>query len=269
MIQLCSMASGSSGNCIYIGTDKAHLLIDAGISGKKIKTGMDSIDVDPHSLDGILITHEHSDHISGLGVMVRRYKLPIYITRLTWQALQKIKSLGVIDENLVHFIEADLPIFIHDLCIMPFKTSHDAVDSVCYTFTCEEHKIGFATDLGAYDTYILDHLQDSNILYIEANHDVKMLEAGAYPYYLKRRILSDVGHLSNELSTQLISDIVHDKLKYVVLAHLSRENNHPEIAYLETKYLLDTLKKEKGIDINLVVANRDVHSKAIKLETSF
>ena len=110
----------------------------------------------------------------------------------------------------------------------------------------------------------LNH-QGSNILYIEANHDVKMLQAGGYPYYLKQRILSDVGHLSNELSTQLISDIAHDQLQYVILAHLSKENNHPDIAFLEAKYLIDQLKKEADMDIELIVAKRDIYSEAVKL----
>jgi phosphoribosyl 1,2-cyclic phosphodiesterase len=265
MIQLCSIASGSSGNCIYIGTNDTHILVDAGISGKRIEAGLDSISVDPKKLDAILITHEHSDHILGLGVMARRYKMPIYTTSKTWNELKQIKSLGNIDESLIHIIIPDEPIVISDVHVMPFKTSHDAVDSVCYTFTHDDKKIGFATDLGNYDAYTIDHLKFSNLLYLEANHDIKMLEAGPYPYYLKRRILSDLGHLSNELSSQLISDLAHFNLEYVVLAHLSKENNHPDIAYLEAKYLIDTIKKESDIDIQLIIAKRDIYSEPVVL----
>jgi phosphoribosyl 1,2-cyclic phosphodiesterase len=266
MIQLCSLASGSSGNCIYIGTNETHILIDSGISGKRIKAGLDSIDIDPQRLDGILITHEHSDHISGLGVMSRRYKMPIYVTEKTWQELRNNKALGLIDEELIKIIKADQAFYIHDILVTPFKTSHDAVDSVCYTFTHKDKKIGFVTDLGNYDDYILKHLQGSHLLYLEANHDVKMLQVGGYPYYLKQRILSDVGHLSNELSTKLLEDLANESLKHVVLAHLSKENNHPDIAYLEAKYLIDRLKTRNNYDIELVVAKRDIHSEAIVLE---
>jgi len=263
MLQLCSLASGSSGNCIYIGTDTTHILVDTGLSGKKIKDGLDSILIDPKALHGILVTHEHSDHISGLGVMVRRYKLPIYLTKETWHAIKRQGKVGEIEESYVRFIEPDKGFFIQDLWITPFKTSHDAAESVCYTFTHSHGKIGFATDLGVYNDYILEHLKGSNILYIEANHDVKMLEAGSYPYYLKQRILSDLGHLSNEVSTRLISDVIHNELKYIVLAHLSGENNHPDIAYLEVRNLLDYYYQNKFQHIELSVAKRDTYSKPV------
>lgn len=264
MLQLCSLASGSSGNCIYIGSENTHILVDAGLSGKRIKAGLDSIVVDPYNLHAILVTHEHSDHISGLGVMIRRYKIPLYLTKKTWQAIKKYDKIGIIDENLVHFIEADKGFQLNDLTIMPFKTSHDAADSVCFTFSHAIHgKIGFATDLGVYNDYILSHLRDSTILYIEANHDIKMLEAGSYPYYLKQRILSDLGHLSNEVSTKLISDVIHDQLKYIILAHLSGENNHPDIAYLEVRNLLDYYYQNKFQHIELSVAKRDTYSKPV------
>ncbi len=265
MIQLCSIASGSSGNCIYVGNEDTHILIDAGISGKRIKAGLDYIEVDPNKLDGIFITHEHSDHILGLGIMARRYNMPIYITEKTWNKLKTYSSLGKINESLVNFIKPDTLIKIGSIQVMPFKTSHDATDSVCYTFVNDKYKIGIVTDLGNYDDYIIEHLKNSHILYIEANHDIKMLEAGSYPYYLKRRILSDIGHLSNELSTSLIENLIHDDLKYIVLAHLSKENNLPDIAYLEVKYLLDKTKICNNQDIELFVAKRDIHSEAIVL----
>jgi phosphoribosyl 1,2-cyclic phosphodiesterase len=265
MLQLCSLASGSSGNCIYIGSDIAHLLIDVGLSGKKIKEGLDSISIDPKNLHAILITHEHFDHISGLGVMSRRYKIPLFLTQKTWYAIKKQDKIGCIDESLIHIIEPDKSFMIHDLFITPFKTSHDAAESVCFTINHALGKIGFATDLGVYNDYILNYLYDCTILYIEANHDIKMLEAGSYPYYLKQRILSDLGHLSNELSTKLISDVIHDQLKYIVLAHLSNENNHPDIAYLEVRNLLDYYYQNKFKHIELSVAKRDTYSKPVIL----
>lgn len=266
MIQLCSIASGSSGNSIYVGNEDTHLLVDAGISGKRIKAGMESLDIDPRMLDGILITHEHSDHISGLGVMARRYKMPIYITEKTWSTLRDYKTLGKVDEELIRFIKPDETIMIGSIEVMPFRTSHDATESVCYTFTYNKKKIGLATDLGNYDDYIINHLKGCHVLYVEANHDIKMLEAGSYPYYLKRRILSDVGHLSNELSSNLINECIHDQMETVVLAHLSKENNHPDIAYLEVEHLLNQIYKEQNIEINLIVAKRDIHSDPVILD---
>lgn len=260
MIQLCSIASGSSGNCIYIGTDEVHLLIDAGISGKRIKAGLDYLQVDPGLLDAILITHEHSDHISGLGVMSRKYHIPIYLTEKTWNTLKHYKTIGQIDEDLIHFIQVDSSFRLKDCVITPFKTFHDAVDSVCYTFQKGKHKVGFVTDTGSYNDYIVEHLRDSNILYIESNHDVNMLQVGAYPYYLKQRILSDVGHLSNELSSTLIREIMHEGLQYIILAHLSKENNHPDLAYITAKITLEQLLQHS---IHLCVAKRDSYSEPI------
>ncbi len=263
MIQLCSLASGSSGNSIYIGTEQAHILVDAGVSGKRIEQGLTAIQIDPKCLQGILVTHEHSDHICGLGVMARRYKVPLYLTYRTWETIKKANKIGKVDEGLLRFITPDEPFTVADLTIKPFRTSHDAVESVCYVFENADKKIGFATDLGVYDEYIVEQLKHSNILYVEANHDIAMLEAGSYPYYLKQRILSDLGHLSNESSSQLIFDVLSERLEHVILAHLSKENNHPDIAYITIKNLLDEIYRETKQQIQLTVANRDYHSNPI------
>ncbi len=256
MIQLCSLASGSDGNSIYVGTEHTHILIDAGISGKRIEQGLKSIAIDPTHLQGILVTHEHSDHISGLGVMARRYKVPLYMTMATWLAIQNKNKIGKIDVNQICYIQPDIPFTLGNIKITAFKTSHDAVESVCFVFENEKNTIGLATDLGKYDEYIIQALKDVNLLYIEANHDINMLEVGSYPYYLKQRILSDVGHLSNEMSTNLIRDVMSKRLKHIVLAHLSQENNHPDIAYITVKTLLDRIYKETKQHIQLTVAEK-------------
>jgi len=256
-MKLCSISSGSSGNCIYIGTDSTHLLIDVGISGKRIEAGLNSFGHTAKKIDGILITHEHSDHISGLGVMARRYHIPIYSTRDTIHALKKSSSLGAIDSVLYRVIEPNEDFLINDIVIHPFETSHDAIHPVCYTFTAEGKKISVATDLGYYNEYIKEKLADSNILFIEANHDVKMLEVGSYPYYLKRRIKSDLGHLSNETTSKLICDLYHEAMSYVILGHLSNENNIPDIAYETVKCEVAMYLKEHSEKINITVALRD------------
>lgn len=230
-MKLCSIASGSSGNCIYVGSNNTNLLVDAGVSAKRIEYGLSDIDIIPDTIQGILITHEHSDHISGLGILARKYHIPIYATYETVRALQQIKSLGDVPHELYNYVKPNETFFINDICVEPFSTSHDASNPVCYTMQSEGHKIGVATDLGKYDDYIVAKLEGSEILLIEANHDVNMLMVGKYPYYLKQRILGDRGHLSNDTSADLISKLLHPGLQYIALAHLSKENNYEELAY--------------------------------------
>ena len=230
-MKLCSIASGSSGNCIYVGSGQTNLLVDAGVSAKRIENGLKEIEVVPDTLQGILITHEHTDHISGLGVMARRYHIPIYATYETARAIQQIKSVGDIPEGLFQYIKPDEAFEINDITVAPFSTSHDASNPVCYTMNAEGHKVGVATDLGKFDDYIIDQLRDSDLLLLEANHDINMLMVGKYPYYLKQRILGERGHLSNDSCADLISKLVTNKLKHIFLAHLSKENNYEELAY--------------------------------------
>lgn len=238
-MELCSIASGSSGNCIYVGNDNTKLLVDAGISCKRIEQGLSSIDVNPETLNGIFITHEHSDHIQGVGVMARRYKVPIYATAETLSAMNRMKSLGKIDPSLFHIIEPDQPVAVNDIQVNPFSIPHDAANPVAYTFESEGHKVGVATDLGNFNDYIVDNLKDSEILLLEANHDINMLQVGSYPYVLKRRILGDRGHLSNDNCGRLINRLLHHKLKYIFLGHLSKENNYPDLAFETVKYELE------------------------------
>jgi phosphoribosyl 1,2-cyclic phosphodiesterase len=230
-MKLCSIASGSSGNCIYVGSNNTNLLVDVGISAKRIENGLNGIDIMPDTIQGILITHEHSDHVQGLGILARRYHIPIYATYETCNAIRQIKSLGEIPGELFRYIQPDEKFHINDILVEPFSTSHDASNPVCYTMQGEGHKIGFATDLGKFDDYIVSKLVESDLLYIEANHDVNMLMVGKYPYYLKQRIIGDRGHLSNETCADLISKLINPKLKSILLAHLSKENNYEELAY--------------------------------------
>lgn len=234
-MRLCSISSGSDGNCIYIGGKDANVLVDAGISGKKIETGLGEIDVNPAKLDGIFITHEHGDHVAGVGVMARRYHIPIYSTVETIYAMLHTRNVGKIPSELLHYVEPDQKVSVKDMEITPFSISHDAVNPVAYTFEEDGHKIGVATDLGTYNDYVVDHLKESEVLLIEANHDVNMLQVGPYPYVLKQRILGKKGHLSNLLSANLLCDLVDEKVKHVILGHLSKENNFPDLAYETVK----------------------------------
>ena len=230
-MRLCSIASGSSGNCIYVGSDATHLLIDAGISGKRIEAGLSELELSPRDIDGILITHEHSDHIAGLGVIARKYDIPIYATKGTKEAILEFGNVGKIDVGLFNDIKGDEKFVIKDLTVNPMHISHDAAEPVAYRISYGSKKIGVCTDLGMYNDYTVECLKGVDALLLEANHDINMLQVGPYPYYLKQRILGDRGHLSNENSGRLLGRIIHDNLKNIVLGHLSKENNLPELAY--------------------------------------
>jgi phosphoribosyl 1,2-cyclic phosphodiesterase len=263
-MRLCSIASGSSGNCILAGSDSSHILIDAGISGKRIREGLAGFGLKPEETSGIFVTHEHMDHIQGLGVMARRYGLPIYATEKTIQAIRQIGTLGVIDESLYHVVTADQPLAVGDLTVEPIRVSHDAADPVMYLLHHGERSAAIVTDLGTYDQYLLDKLQGVEVLLLEANHDVRMLETGAYPYPLKQRILSERGHLSNETSGRFLGELLHDHFRAVVLGHLSKENNYEQLAY-ETVRLEVTMGDNpyKGTDFPMYVAKRDQPSACI------
>ncbi len=256
-MRLCSIASGSSGNCIYVGSDATHLLVDVGISGKRTESGLNSLGLTGKDLDGILITHEHSDHISGLGVMARKYGVPIYGTAGTIDAIRNTGSLGKIDASLFREVKEDVKLTIKDLTVNPMRISHDAAQPVAYRIAYGNRKVGICTDLGVYNDYTVECLKDMDALLIEANHDVKMLQVGPYPYYLKQRILGDRGHLSNENSGRLLSRILHDKLQTIILGHLSKENNLPELAYEAVRMEITMGENPYNAnDFRMMVANR-------------
>jgi phosphoribosyl 1,2-cyclic phosphodiesterase len=226
-----NIASGSSGNCTYIGDETTHLIIDAGISGKRIEAGLNDLDLTTPDIDGILITHEHTDHIGGLGVLARKYGLPIYATEGTIEAIKKIPRCDTISEHLFHVVKADRDFRLGDFNIKPIAISHDAAEPVAYRIENNDRCAAIATDLGIYDDYIKESLSGCDILMLEANHDVHMLEVGPYPYRLKRRILGEKGHLSNDHCGRLLTYLISDRLQQVVLGHLSQENNLAELAY--------------------------------------
>ena len=230
-MDLCTIASGSSGNCTFTGTSNTSLLVDVGLSGKRIEAGLHSIGRKPEEIDAILITHEHIDHIQGLGVMARRYHIPIYTTPGTAEYLISCSQLGKIDMDLFHFIEPDVPFTIRDLTVTPFRIWHDAAQPVGFRVTDGRKKAAVATDMGCYDEYITQNLLDLDGLVLESNHDVNMLEAGSYPWPLKQRILGQYGHLSNVHAGRLLCEILNDHMKAIMLGHLSKENNYEALAF--------------------------------------
>lgn len=265
-MKLTSIASGSSGNCICITNEDTGFLIDAGISKKRIEEGLKSADIDGDKLSGILITHEHSDHIKGLGVFLRKYQIPVYATEKTINAILDTTSLGKVNRDLFQIIRPDSEFRVAGCDIRPFSVSHDAADPVAYRFSNAEKTGAVITDLGHYDDYIVDNLLGLDSVLIEANHDVQMLQIGPYPYHLKQRIWGNKGHLSNENSGRLIDRIASSKLKNVLLGHLSNENNYPELAYEAVRNEINAGDGDiNANELNIMVARRDMPSETIEI----
>ena len=224
-IRVCPLASGSRGNSLFISCEDTALLIDAGLSGVEVERRLKAVDIPPDLLTGILITHEHSDHVKGAGILSRRFNLPVYISPKTFQACP---GLGKLYD--LQFFECGTPFRIDQVRITPFSISHDASDPAGLTLEFNHIKIGIATDLGIVTTLVKEHLKNSDLLYLESNHDPHMLMTGDYPWHLKQRIKGRTGHLSNQDAAGLVSELKGGRLKHVILAHLSEENNSPDIA---------------------------------------
>lgn len=255
MIGFCPLASGSKGNCIFLGTPRLKLLIDAGLSAKATREKLSEIGVDIGEIDAILITHDHTDHIQGLKVLALKMRIPVFANAETAKAIVeqyhecpkfKIFSTGETFE-------------FGDLEIHPFSIQHDTVDPVAFTIKLDGLKLGFCTDLGFVSTLVQHQLQGCDYLYIESNHQPSMVHASSRPMIYKQRVLSRNGHLSNEACGQLLSKIAHPGLKHVHLAHLSSECNTPETALS----VVNTILKEHGINLDICVAPQHMISKAI------
>ncbi len=251
---ICPLASGSKGNSVFVSTPKTAVLVDAGLSGVEIQRRLACVGQTPEHLAGIIITHEHSDHIRGAGILSRRFNIPVYITPQTFAAC---KNLGKID--LVNFFECGTPFSIDELLVNPFSISHDATDPAGLTLAYGERKIGIATDLGIATGLVKEHLKHCHVLYIESNHDPEMLINGGYPWFLKQRVKSRTGHLSNMDTRDLLAEILDQDpsaefipaLEHVILAHLSEENNCPKKAAIEVA------KGLNGSGVSLYVAGPD------------
>lgn len=252
--KLCPLASGSKGNALYISCNGQSFLIDAGLSGAEIERRLSAVGMEAGHLTAIIITHEHSDHINGAGILSRRFHIPVYVTEETHEAA---KGLGKI-ENLT-FFQCGRSFEIDKILISPFSTSHDACDPVGLTLEYNDQKIGIATDLGMVTNLVRESLKNSNVLYLESNHDPDMLMNGPYPWHLKQRIKGRTGHLSNMDARILVSELRTDRLKHVILAHLSEKNNCPQKASGEVMQSLN------DSDITLHVARPDKSGLIISL----
>lgn len=262
-MRFCALASGSSGNCIYVGNDETSVLVDAGISAKRIEEGLNNIGVSPQSISAILVTHDHSDHTSGAAVFAKRFESEVYGTEATLKCIAQA-ARGGIPKDRYHSICADQGFTIGSIHVNPFRVSHDAKDPVGYTLSSDGRKLAMATDLGVFTDYTVENLKGADALYIEANHNVNMLMMGPYPYILKQRINSSGGHLSNEDCAELVIRVQNDHLKNIVLAHISKENNFEELAYETVRVRIEQDWNFEELP-NLMVARRDTHSDMIEL----
>lgn len=252
-MKLCPLCSGSSGNATYIEAGNARLLIDAGLSCKRITELLERVGVDPRTLSAILITHEHIDHVRGVNILSKKYDIPVYANADTWSVL-KAPLRDVAAKNVCVF-ESDRDFYLAGARILPFSVPHDAVHCVGFTVSAQGHKVGVCTDLGHVDARILSILSGCDLLLFEANHDVDMLMAGSYPYLLKKRILSGNGHMNNDDCGRALVKLHETGVKDVILGHLSQENNYPALAMIAVRSVLE----EAGIanDMQIAVAARE------------
>ena len=261
MIKVCSLFSGSSGNCIYISYNDTALLIDAGVSGRRIEKALSDIGESFDKIAGIFITHEHSDHISGAGVLSRRYQLPVYANAPTWKAIGS--SIGKIKSDKICEINPGEEICIGDMGINSFLIPHDAACPVGYNIFIKDKKISIATDIGHMDAELLSKLENSDMVLLESNHDTEMLKFGRYPWPLKQRILGEKGHLCNDMAGKVVAHLATKGTKQFLLGHLSQENNFPELAYETVSNALLEKQINPLKDVYLEVALRDRVSKVL------
>lgn len=263
MFNFCSLYSGSSGNSLLVETENTKLLIDAGVSSKKIETALTNLSIDPASINGILITHEHTDHVQGLGTFAKKFDLPVYVNQKTLDAMPKQKEK--IAEKNIKNIKIEEKFEIGDLQIKPFSIPHDAANPCGFNIFKDNKKISIATDIGHMTKSIVDNLEGSEFILLESNYDTEVLRCCAYPYILKSRIASDTGHLSNTMAGKTISYLLKNgKLSTAMLGHLSKESNFPELAY---QTVVDEIISNNSAinNMNISVASRDCPSKLITL----
>lgn len=262
-MKYCSIGSGSSGNCHYVGYKDTNILIDAGLSGKRITKGLDEIDVDASKLNGIFVTHEHSDHIKGVGILSRKYDLPIFVNYKTWNAIKE--KIGKVKEENIKIFENDTNYAVGDMEIKPFSITHDAADPVGFKMTDGKESIAVATDIGHISENIKNNLLGSKLVVLESNYDKEMLLMGSYTYALKKRVMSDIGHLSNEDAARFAVELIKNGAEDILLAHLSRENNFPALAFETSNHILTENGMKIGKDADVEVLMRDDRSKLFRL----
>jgi len=265
-VSVSILASGSRGNTAVVESARARILVDAGISCRETFKRLKLAGLEPKSLSAILITHEHSDHVYGLATLAKKLDIPVFMTGATHQAwarslrddagqLPKLAKLEI--------FSAGRQFQVADITVMPFTIPHDAADPVGFTFRAEGAKIAFATDLGYMPASVRDHLRRCDVIIIESNHDVEMLRVGSYPWSVKQRVMSRVGHLSNDSLAQFFAEDYDGGASHIVLAHLSEQNNHPEVARRVAENALGP--QQTLLQNRLMLAGQDAPTECIRL----
>lgn len=265
-LSFLSLASGSSGNCYYLGTPEFGLLIDAGIGIRTIKKVLKDNLIDFSKIVAVLITHDHADHIKTVGCLGEKYNIPIYTTVGVHKGISKSRY---VEESLVNsrrIIEKEIPFMIHDFRITAFEVPHDSTDNVGYLIEYGEHKFTFATDVGHITDTVGRYISEATHLIIEANYDEEMLKFGTYPIFLKERVASSTGHLSNREAAEFLATHYDPKLKDIWLCHLSRDNNHPELAYKTVDIRLFQEGIRVGKDVSLYALKRTTPSEVFEFD---
>lgn len=264
MLNFCSLYSGSSGNSLFVETENTKILVDAGMSCKKIEEALHLIEVDPSSINAILVTHEHSDHIKGISTISKKFDIPVFATKETFDVMPA--QTEKLSEKNIKFFKPSEKFCLDDLEILPFSIPHDAANPCGFNIIKDKkHQISIATDIGHMTKSIVNHLEGSEFILLESNYDTEVLKCCSYPFKLKTRIAGDTGHLSNTMAGKTISYLSKNStLNTAMLGHLSKESNFPELAY---QTVVDELIASSITDnsINLSVANRDCPSKLITL----
>ena len=253
-LKVSTLASGSSGNSIYIESAEKGILIDAGLSGKEINRRLAEIDRSLEDIDLILVTHEHSDHLHGVGVLARRCEIPIYATAGTWAKAEA--KIGKLREEQKREIKKE-EFNIGDCQIRPFAITHDAKEPVGYTIKSSSAKVAVATDMGEITKEVKAEVVGSDLVILESNHDLEMLKIGPYPWHLKKRVMSEEGHLSNDEAAAFAVKLAQNSVQRILLAHLSQDNNVPELAFLTIKNMLVEADIELGKDLKIDFAYQD------------
>jgi len=263
MIKFCSLLSGSSGNAIFFRKDNTKILIDAGLSGKKIAQALASIGESPTELNAILISHEHIDHIKGAGILSRRYNIPIYANAGTWQSMKDM--IGSVASENIGVFDTGCEFEIGDVCVKSFPIPHDAAEPVGFNLFAENKKVTIATDIGHVNKTLVSCLELSDLILLESNHDTEMLKVGSYPWPLKQRIAGGLGHLSNDMAGKVACYLAQKGTRRFLLGHLSQENNFPELAYQTVYNALCESKAVVGGDVILGVAERNCVGEVVEL----
>ncbi len=254
MIKCCSLFSGSSGNAIFLSDDNTRILIDAGVSGRKIEEGLNSINIQASDINAILVSHEHSDHICSVGYLSKKYDIPVYASEPTWKGMSN-QALKIRSDNCMVF-EPDKWFEVGSLDVLPFTIPHDANQPCGFSIHQNGTKVTIATDIGHMNRYLVENMESSDLLLLESNHDIEMLRCGRYPWFLKRRILGEQGHLCNETAAKTITWLAKSGMKRFILGHLSAENNFPELALQTVTNCLDEIGARIGTDVFVEVAPR-------------